>query len=65
MCHRSGRVRLPEEAICEEATLTFKRYCTEMRIRCSDLARERTSDETRQRAVVSALMRKIMQWRQT
>ena len=65
MCHRSGRVRLPEAAVCNDATSVFERYCDEMRKRCSNLAKERTPDETRQRAVVNTLMRRIMQWRET
>ena len=64
-CHRSGRVRLPNTDVCNDATSTFDQYCQEIRLRCSNLAEQRTPDEGRQRAVVNALMRRIMQWRRT
>ena len=64
-CHRSGRIKLPDAAVCDDATSTFEQYCQNLQKRCSDLAKQRTSDEGRQRAVVNALLRKSMQWRRT
>ena len=62
-CHRSGRIRLPAAPVCAEAVSTFQQYCDDLRKRCSDLAKQRTSDEGRQRAVVNSLLRKALQWR--
>ena len=62
-CHRSGRVRLPDAAVCDEATLTFEKYRQNLQKRCSELAKKRTPDEGRQRAVVNVLLRKAVQWR--
>ena len=65
LCHRAGRIRLPDAAVCHDATSAFDQYRQELQKRCSELAKQRTSDEGRQRAVVNALMRKAMQWRKT
>ena len=62
-CHRSGRIRVPDTTVCAEAVSSFQQYCNDLRRRCSNLAKQRTSDEGRQRAVVNALLRKALQWR--
>ena len=61
-CHRTGRVRLPADDVCDDAVSSFDQYQSELRNRCSELARQRTSDQRRQRAVVDVLLRKALQW---
>ena len=61
-CHRTGRVRLPADDVCDDAVSSFDQYQSELRSRCSELARQRTSDQRRQRAVVNTLVRKALQW---
>ena len=61
-CHRTGRVRLPADDVCDDAVSSFDQYQSVLRNRCSELARQRTSDQRRQRAVVNALLRKALQW---
>ena len=63
LCHRSGQIRLPDDAVCEDAASNFTQYRQELQGRCSELARQRTSDQQRQRAVFNALIRKALQWR--
>ena len=62
-CHRAGQVRLPSDDLCEEAVSSFNQYRSELLNRCSELVRQRTSDQRRQRAIVAALMRRALQWR--
>ena len=62
-CHRAGQIRLPADAVCEEAVSGFNQYRSELLDRCSELVRQRTTDRRRQRAIVNALMRKALQWR--
>jgi hypothetical protein len=63
LCHHSGLVRLPNDGVCEEAVNTFAQYRQDMEDQCRELARARTPDDQRQRGVVNALMRKVLQWR--
>ena len=63
LCHRAGQVRLPSDAVCDDAFSRFDKYHKELRGRCTQLAQQRTSDQRRQRAIVSALLRKALQWR--
>ena len=63
LCHRDGQVRLPSDAVCDDVVSSFDQYRIELRERCTQLAQESTSDQGRQRAIVSALMRKALQWR--
>ena len=65
LCHHSGLVRLPDDGVCEETVNTFTQYRQDLEERGRKLARERTPDDQRQRAVVNALMRKVLQWRRT
>ena len=62
LCHRSGRVRLPSDEICDDAVSAFDQYRLELRRRCSELAQQRTRDQRRQQAIVAALLRKALQW---
>ena len=63
MCHRAGRVRLPDDDQCEDAFDSFEQYRRDLRDQCSQLARQRTSDQRGQRAIAAALLRKALQWR--
>ena len=63
LCHRDGQVRLPSDAVCDDAVSSFDQYRIELRQRCTQLAQERTSDQRRQRDIVAALLRKALQWR--
>ena len=63
LCHRAGQVRLPDDDVCEEAFSSFSRYRSELLDRCSELVRQRTTDQRRQRTIIAALMRKALQWR--
>ena len=63
LCHRTGRVRLPDDDVCDSAVSNFQQYCSELQDRCSELARRSTTDQRRQRAIVNALMRMALQWR--
>ena len=65
LCHRDGQVRLPSDAVCDDAVSSFDQYRIELRQRCTQLAQERTSDQSRQRAIIAALLRKALQWRRT
>ncbi len=62
-CHRDGQIRLPSDEVCDDAVSSFGQYRSELRDRCSQLARQRTTDQRRQRAIVDALVRKALQWR--
>ena len=62
-CHRWGRIRVPDTTVCTQAVSSFRRYCDDLRTRCSNLADQRTSDERRQAAIANALLRKALQWR--
>ena len=62
-CHRSGQVKLPSDEVCDQAVSSFTQYRDELRNRCSQMAARTTRDKTRQNAIVSALMRKALQWR--
>ena len=62
-CHRPGQVRLPSDEVCDDTVSSFGQYRSELQARCSELARQRTTDQRRQRAVVDALLRKALQWR--
>ena len=64
-CHRSGLVRLPNEEICEQVVNSFNQYSQDLQTRLTQLSQQRTSDETRQRAIVNALLRKALQWRRS
>ena len=63
LCHRAGQVRLPSDAVCDDAVSSFDHYRIELRQRCTQLAQQRASDQRRQRAIVAALLRKALQWR--
>ena len=65
LCHRTGRIRLPDEEVCSDAVSSFDQYRQELQERCSQLAEQRTSDQRRQRAITKALLRKALQWRRT
>ena len=41
-CHRTGRVRLPADDVCDDAVSSFDQYQSVLRNRCSELARQRT-----------------------
>ena len=62
-CHRDGQVRLPADEVCDDAVSSFGQYRSDLQDRFSGLARQRTTDRRRQRAIVSALLRKALQWR--
>ena len=62
-CRRSGTVRLPEDATCDEAVDSFNQYRRELEDRFLQLAQQRTSDQQRQKSVANALLRKALQWR--
>ena len=62
-CHRSREVRLPNDEVCDQALSHFTQCRDELRERCSQMEARTTRDRTRQNAVVSALMRKALQWR--
>ena len=64
-CHRSGRVRLPNDEVCADAVNNFDQYREELRGRLAKLARQRTNDQRRQQAITDALLRKALQWRRT
>lgn len=63
LCHRAGQVRIPPDEVCEEALSSFNQYRSELLDRCSEIVRQRTTDQRRQRAIVAALMRRALQWR--
>ena len=63
LCHRASQVRLPSDAVCDDAVSSFDHYRIELRQRCAQLAQQRASDQRRQRAIVAALLRKALQWR--
>ena len=63
LCHRTGQVRLPGDDTCNDAVSNFGQYRSELQDRCSELARQRTTDQSRQRTIVNALLRKALQWR--
>ena len=65
LCHRTGQVRLPGDDTCAEAVRNFDQYREELQDRSSELAQGRTSDQSRQRAITKALLRKALQWRRT
>ncbi len=65
MCHRSGRVRLPNDEVCTNAVNSFDAYREDLRVRLAQLAEQRTNDQRRQRAITEALLRKALQWRRT
>ena len=62
-CHRAGQVRLPSDDVCDDAVSSFGQYRSKLQDQCTELARQRTTDQRRQRAVVDALLRKALQWR--
>ena len=62
-CHRSGRVTLPNDEVCDQAVSRFTQYRDELRDRCSQISARTTRDKSRQNAIVNALMRKSLQWR--
>ena len=57
-----GPGQAASDDVCDVAVSSFDQYQSELRSRCSELARQRTSDQRRQRAVVNALVRKALQW---
>ena len=61
-CHRDGQVRLPDDEVCDDAVSSFGQYRSDLQDRFSGLARQRTTDQRRQRTVVNALLRKALQW---
>ena len=63
LCHRSGRVRLPSDEVCNQAVAHFEQYRQELLARCDQLAQQRTPDQGRQRIIINALLRKALQWR--
>ena len=63
LCHRAGRVRLPDDGVRGDAVSSFDQYRQELQERCSQLVQGRTSDQGRQRAITRALLRKALQWR--
>ncbi len=65
LCHQSGRVRLPGDNICSEAVSSFAQYRQDLRNRCQQLAQGRTANQSRQRAIADALMRRALQWRRS
>ena len=62
-CHRAGQVRLPSDEVCDDAVSSFGQYRSDLQDRFSGLARQRTTDQRRQRAIAEALIRKALQWR--
>lgn len=62
-CGQYGTVDLPEDSTCEEAVRHFEGYKRELASRFLEVARERTRDQRRQRAIAAALMRKALGWR--
>ena len=62
-CHRAGQVRLPSDEVCDDAVSSFGQYRSDLQDRFSELVRQRTTDQRRQRAIASALLRKALQWR--
>ena len=62
-CHYVGTVRLPSDEVCEQAMSSFNHYRTELLGRLEDLARQRTTDQRRLRAIIRALELKALQWR--
>ena len=65
LCHQAGQVRLPSEDVCAEAVSRFSHYRQELRDRCHQLAQQRTANQSRQRAIADALIRKALQWRRS
>ena len=61
-CRRSGTVRLPDDATCEDAVISFNQYRKELEEKCLQLAQQKTPDQQRQRSVANALLRKALQW---
>ena len=62
-CHRAGQVRLPSDEVCDDAVSSFGQYRSDLQGRFSELARQRTTDQRRQRTIAEALIRKALQWR--
>ena len=65
LCHQTGQVRLPSEDVCAAAVSRFSQYRQELRDRCHQLAQQRTANQSRQRAIAGALIRKALQWRRS
>ena len=61
-CHRAGLVRLPGDDVCDDAVSSFEQYRSDLRDRCSELARQRTSEQRCQKVVIDALLLKALQW---
>lgn len=64
-CGRYGSVRVPDDRECESAYQEFTRYKQELARLFATLATQRTRDQTRQRQIVVALMRKALGWRES
>ena len=65
LCHRSGQIRLPADELCEEAVNNFEQYHQDLLSKFAKLAQQSTTDQSRQRTIVSALLRKALQWRKS
>ena len=63
LCHRSGRVRIPSDEVCNQAVANFEQYRQDLLGHFAQLAGQRTIDQSRQRTIVDALLRKALQWR--
>ncbi|MBI2958509.1 MAG: hypothetical protein HYY32_06660 [Chloroflexi bacterium] len=62
-CGYYGTIALPGDAEVEAALEEFYRYQSELAQRFSALAKDRTRDERKQKAIAEALMRKALGWR--
>lgn len=63
LCGHQGNVALPSDEQAETAVQEFERYKSELSQRFATLAKERTRDEKKQKAIAEALMRKALVWR--
>ena len=61
-CGHSGRVRIPDEDACAAAVGLFMPYEQQLSDRVSELARQRTGDEQRQRSIARVLLKKSLAW---
>lgn len=64
-CGYYGNVVLPDDADSEAALQEFDRYRSELGQRFDALAKERTRDEKKQKAIADVLMRKALAWRRS
>lgn len=62
-CGHYGPIELPDEETCQVAVELFEDYKRELGGRFDNMARERTRDARRQRAIAASLLKRALAWR--